>query len=83
MVEKMDQELKKSQAELNAKAEKLRSEMQKVEDLEAQFTEVKDRKDRMESDIQTCTVRLGRANKLTSGLKNEHGRWKDNVAILD
>lgn len=28
-------------------------------------------------------MRLVRAEKLTSGLESEHGRWKQNVEILD
>lgn len=28
-------------------------------------------------------MRLLRAEKLTTGLESEHGRWKENVEILD
>jgi dynein heavy chain len=79
----MDIELKKSQAELNAKTEKLREEMKKVEDLERAYTEVKDKKDKLESEIELCRMRLVRAEKLTTGLESEHGRWKENIEILD
>ena len=83
MVEKMDAELKKAQAELNAKTEKLNEEMRKVEELERAFQEVKDKKDRLEREIELCRMRLVRAEKLTTGLESEHGRWKENVEILD
>ena len=33
--------------------------------------------------MELCKVRLVRAEKLTSGLHSEHGRWKENVSILD
>ncbi len=57
--------------------------MQKVEDLERAFIEVRDKKEKLEADIELCRARLGRAEKLTSGLGNEHDRWKDNILILD
>jgi dynein heavy chain len=37
----------------------------------------------LDSNIELCKARLVRAEKLTSGLKNEHGRWKESVAVLD
>ena len=33
--------------------------------------------------MELCKVRLDRAEKLTTGLHSEHGRWKENVSILD
>ena len=83
LVDQMDQELKRAQAELNAKTEKLREEMKKVEDLERAYTEVKDKKDKLEHEIELCRLRLIRAEKLTTGLGSEHERWKENVEILD
>lgn len=50
-MDEMDAELKKAQAELNAKSEKLREEMKKVEDLERAYIEVKEKKDKLEYDI--------------------------------
>ena len=57
--------------------------MKKVEDLERAYIEVKEKKDKLENEIELCRLRLVRAEKLTSGLENEHGRWKDNVEMLD
>ena len=82
-VEYMDAKLRVAQAELQAKENKLREEMQKVEDLERAFIEVRDKKERLEAEIELCRARLGRAEKLTSGLGSEHDRWKDNIVILD
>ena len=79
----MDAELKKSQAELQLKENKLREEMKKVEDLERAYIDIKERKEKLEADIELCRMRLERAEKLTSGLGSEHERWKENVAILD
>jgi len=44
-VDAMDAELKKAQAELNAKAEKLSEEMKKVEELESAYAAIKEKKD--------------------------------------
>ena len=82
-VEIMDAELKKSQAELQLKENKLREEMKKVEDLERLYIEVKEKKEKLEADIELCKARLERADKLTSGLGSEHEQWKESVAILD
>ena len=57
--------------------------MKKVEDLEAEFNEVKSRKDKLEKDIENCKLKLVRAEKLVGLLESEHGRWKENVEILD
>ena len=54
-----------------------------MEDLERAYIEVKEKKERLESEIELCRQRLGRAEKLTSGLGNEHERWKENVGLLD
>lgn len=53
-VEAMDIELKKSQAELQMKENKLREEMKKVEDLERAYIEVKEKKERLENEIELC-----------------------------
>lgn len=82
-VEAMDVELKKAQAELEIKENKLREEMKKVEDLERAYIEIKEKKERLEFDIELCRLRLARAEKLTNGLGSEHERWKENVEILD
>jgi len=50
----MDAELKKAQAELNIKESKLREEMKKVEDLERMYIEVKEKKERLENEIELC-----------------------------
>lgn len=54
-----------------------------MEDLEKAYTDVKDKKDKLENEIELCRQRLARAEKLTSGLGSEHERWKENVALLD
>lgn len=57
--------------------------MKKVEDLERAYIEVKEKKEKLENEIELCRARLGRADKLTSGLGSEYERWKENVGILD
>ncbi len=75
--------MKKAQADLQQKENKLKEEMKKVDDLERAYIEIKEKKERLESDIELCKARLERADKLTSGLGSEHERWKESVAILD
>ncbi len=83
MVDLMDAELKKAQGELNAKTERLREEMKKVEDLEREYTDIKDKKERLENEIESCKLKLVRAEKLVGLLESEHERWKENVELLD
>jgi dynein heavy chain len=70
-------------AKLRAKEHELAKEEAKVKKLEEDFQTAKDKMEALESGIQLCEARLVRAEKLTSGLKNEHERWKDSVALLD
>jgi dynein heavy chain len=49
--------------------------MKKVEDLERAYIEVKEKKEKLEAEIELCRQRLERAEKLTSGLGSEHERW--------
>ena len=68
---------------MNAKTDKLREEMKKVEDLEKAYFDVKEKKDRLESEIELCRQKLVRAEKLVGLLDSEHGRWQENIQILD
>jgi len=63
--------------------EKLRQEMEKVEELERKFLEAKQTMERTQSEIELCRQRLKRAEKLSSGLENEYHRWKENVEIYN
>ena len=49
--------------------------MKKVEDLEAAFTEVKDRAEKLDREIELCKQKLIRAEKLVGLLESEHDRW--------
>lgn len=62
---------------------KLYEEVKKVEDLERAYIELKEKKEKLENEIELCRQRLQRADKLTNGLGSEYERWKENVAILD
>ena len=64
----MDAELKKAEADLYQKTEKLKEEMKKVDDLEKAYTDVKEKKEYLEKEIDLCRKKLIRAEKLTSGL---------------
>jgi dynein heavy chain len=57
--------------------------MKKVEELERAYTEVKDKKDKLENEIEVCKLKLVRAEKLVGLLESEHDRWKENIELLD
>lgn len=75
--------LNEQSAKLKAKEDELAEEEAKVRTLEEAYQKAKDDMDALEQGIETCKARLVRAEKLTSGLKNEHERWKESVANLD
>ncbi|GLD95206.1 hypothetical protein PINS_up003848 [Pythium insidiosum] len=81
-LERMNQKL----AEANGILQQKRNELQAVNDnvarLEQQCKETLDEKDRLARDAATTEKRLGRAEKLISGLSVEGARWKESVAFL-
>jgi dynein heavy chain len=44
-------------------------------DLDAQLTEAKGKKDRLQHDVRVCEEKLDRAQKLIGGLGGEKARW--------
>ena len=75
--------LKIAQDDLAKKTQALNVEIEKVQALEEAFAKAQADMNKLEFDIEQCKARLSRAEDLTTGLKNEHGRWKESVAILD
>jgi dynein heavy chain len=57
--------------------------MKKVQELEQAYIDVKEKKDKLESDIELCKQKLVRAVKLVGLLESEYERWKENISILD
>jgi len=60
--------LRKKQAELKAVLDKLAA-------LDADLAEKRDRKERLEAEVELCKVKLDRAQKLIAGLGGEKTRW--------
>ena len=67
--------LAKAQAELDAVTEKLAQ-------LEVSFNEAIATKERLETEVEQCTAKLGRADQLIGGLGGEAVRWTQTVEQL-
>jgi dynein heavy chain len=68
-------ELKVAMESLNKKRADLRAVQQKLADLRAQFDENMAKKEQLERDVDMCTKKLDRAEKLIGGLGGEKTRW--------
>lgn len=51
--------------------------LDKLAALDADLTEKKNKKQRLESEVELCTVKLDRANKVITGLGGEKQRWTE------
>lgn len=81
--------LAKAQASLQAASEQLaakKAQLQEVQDLldelNAQFELVNQKKKSLEQQVAECSDRLDRAEKLLGGLANEKGRWQERARQL-
>ncbi|CAG9317056.1 unnamed protein product [Blepharisma stoltei] len=74
-LEKMNKALEDALSGLRVARDKLRVELQKVEDLENTLREVINERDKLGEQIMTDMIRLTRASVLTDGLKEEQIRW--------
>jgi dynein heavy chain len=92
-INKIVQPKKKSLAEANAQlaeaTERLnvkKAELQEVQDmlddLNRQFQLVNKKKESLAAEVEECSTRLERAEKLLGGLSNEKDRWADKAAEL-
>jgi len=68
-------------AELKVKQDEVAIIMGKVKELEDLYTENKNEKERLDTEIGKTTEKLENAAKLSSGLANEQIRWKETVEI--
>lgn len=85
-VEPKRQALAKAQADLdetNAKLQKskdtLQGVMDKIQMLEDNFKASNDKKEKLANDVEQCSARLDRAQKLIGGLGSEKDRWTASV----
>jgi len=68
--------------ELEEKQAALREVQDRVADLEARFTGANDEKTNLAHQVDQCEKKLGRAEKLISGLGGERVRWSEQVKDL-
>ena len=61
--------------ELKVKQDELQKVLSKLAALDADLSEKKSKKAKLEADVELCTVKLDRAQKLIAGLGGEKARW--------
>eukprot|EP00927_Polykrikos_kofoidii_P016938 TRINITY_DN17697_c0_g4_i1.p1 TRINITY_DN17697_c0_g4~~TRINITY_DN17697_c0_g4_i1.p1 ORF type:complete len:2583 (+),score=405.07 TRINITY_DN17697_c0_g4_i1:3-7751(+) len=81
-LEKAEITLAAAEAELLTKKEELDSIQSHVATLLKEFEEVKSRKDELELQIDDCSKRLARAERLIKGLGGEKSRWLESSQRL-
>ena len=82
-LENMNREFQKADAELKEKQEVLNIELAKVEELQKLMQQCKNNKEKLDKEINLTQLRLERAEKLTTGLADEHGIWAESYAFLN
>ena len=75
VVKKLNDELKISNKELQAKRDELNKIVSKVKELEMMYINSKEEKEKLDKEILLTKNRLVNAEELTVGLKNEKVRW--------
>jgi dynein heavy chain len=81
-LERMNAKLAEANAVLQQKRDELRVVNENVAALEKQCRDTLEEKDKLARDAETTEKRLGRAEKLISGLSVEGARWKETVSFL-
>lgn len=79
----MNDKFNKADVELKEKQAMLNKELQKLDILKKGMAKAKADKDKLDKEIDLTQLRLVRAEKLTTGLADEHKRWGSNIDILD
>ena len=82
-LENMNKEFQKADAELKEKQNRLNFELSKVEELRKSMQQCKNNREKLDREIDLTQLRLERAEKLTTGLADEHGRWTESYAFLN
>ena len=82
-VDELNIEHTAAMTELKTKKDQLDAVLAEVQKLENELLEANKVKQKLDNEVDLTEARLERANKLTSGLTQEHVRWKKNVAVLD
>ena len=81
-LEKMNDELSRANIELSEKQRELSEVMEEVAGLQRKCDDTLNEKNRLTIEVQRCSARLIRAEKLKHSLKDEKVRWTETVALL-
>ncbi|CAK8985673.1 unnamed protein product [Durusdinium trenchii] len=81
-VAELNEKLAKANAELQAKQDNLRDVEAQVAALQKKLNDTISEKDRLVAESQLTKERLGRADILTVGLKDEGVRWRETVSTI-
>lgn len=81
-LEKATKEKNQVMAELAVKQKELKDVMDKVQALEDDLNITKAKKEDLENQVEDCTQKLDRAQKLIGGLGGEKKRWSETAASL-
>ena len=81
-LEEAQAKLAKTTAELQEAQEKLRKVEEKIAVLEKDFSEAMAKKEALAQQVEDCTIKLERAEKLIGGLGGEKVRWTETVEQL-
>lgn len=79
----MNEKFSKAENELKEKQDALNRELAKLDELKKAMNKCKSEKEKLDKEIDLTQLRLDRAEKLTTGLADEHRRWGENIEILD
>lgn len=82
-LQSMNEKFSKAEAELNEKQGALNQELAKLDELKKAMNKCKAEREKLDREIDLTQVRLERAEKLTTGLADEHRRWGENIEMLD
>jgi len=72
-----------TKATLAEAQDKLQAVMARIAELEANFKQANDKKEELVRDVDECSARLSRAQKLIGGLGGERSRWTESCATLE
>jgi dynein heavy chain, axonemal len=81
-LEKMNEELSNANIELSEKQRQLSEVMEEVANLQKKCDDTLNEKNRLTIEVQRCSARLIRAEKLKHSLKDEKINWTETVAKL-
>jgi dynein heavy chain, axonemal len=79
----MNEKFSIADAKLKEKQDVLNKELDKLDELKKSVNKCKAEKEKLDKEIKLTEIRLVRAEKLTTGLADEHRRWGENIEILD